>query len=87
MAAISSYFVASYVDDFRPGNGRRSPARAWLRSDAPTLSLNGDWRFRLSPTHRGLDEDCVRPSFDDSSWDVLPVPAHWARMGRARKVG
>jgi beta-galactosidase len=77
VAAIGSSFVASYVDDFRPGSGRRSPARAWLRSDASSLSLNGEWRFRLSPTHRGLDEESVRPDFDDSGWDVLPVPSHW----------
>jgi beta-galactosidase len=69
--------MASYVDDFRPGSGRRTSARAWMPSDAPSLSLNGEWRFRLSPTHRGLGEDCVRPDFDDSGWDVLPVPSHW----------
>jgi beta-galactosidase len=69
--------VASYIEDYSPGRGSRTRPRAWLRSDAPTLSLNGDWRFRLSPTHRGLDEDCVRPDFDDSDWDLLCLPAHW----------
>ena len=31
-----------------PGRGTL-PARAYLDSDAPRLSLNGDWQFRLSP--------------------------------------
>ena len=70
-----------FVDDFGPGRGRRTPARSWLRTDAPSLDLNGDWRFRLSPSHRGLDEDCARPDYDDSGWDVLPVPSHWVLHG------
>ena len=36
-------------EDFTPGSGRLDP-RAALRSDAPSLDLNGTWRFRLSPT-------------------------------------
>lgn len=41
--------VAGYVTDTGPGSGRRLPARSWLHTDAPTLSLNGQWRFRLLP--------------------------------------
>jgi beta-galactosidase len=39
--------------DVGPGLGRRRPARSWLHTDAPTLSLNGPWRFRLLPAAPG----------------------------------
>lgn len=38
-----------YLTDTGPGTGRRRSARSWLHTDAPTLSLNGTWRFRLLP--------------------------------------
>ncbi|AXE37232.1 glycoside hydrolase family 2 TIM barrel-domain containing protein [Acidipropionibacterium virtanenii] len=38
-----------YLTDTGPGTGRRRPARSWLHTDAPKLSLNGAWRFRLLP--------------------------------------
>ena len=41
--------VTGYVDGLLARSGRRTPARAWLDSDAPQLSLNGDWRFRCCP--------------------------------------
>ncbi|MFT4166822.1 MAG: glycoside hydrolase family 2 TIM barrel-domain containing protein [Microlunatus sp.] len=69
--------MSSYVEDYSPGSGRRAPARAWVRSDAPTLNLDGDWRFRLLPTHRGLDASVADPSLDDGDWDTIPVPSHW----------
>jgi beta-galactosidase len=65
------------VEDFSPGGGSRMPARSWLRSDAPTLSLNGDWRFRLHPSHRWLDENLADPDLDDRDWARLTVPSHW----------
>ena len=69
--------MTSYLDDFSPGTGRRSPARAWLHSDAPTLSLNGTWRFRLLGSHHDADDAAADPDFDDTGWDAIPVPAHW----------
>jgi beta-galactosidase len=69
--------MVGYLEDINPGAGRRSRPRAWLRSDAPRLSLNGDWRFRLAPCCHGLTEEPGRADFDDSSWDVVGVPSHW----------
>ena len=37
--------VAAYITDTAPGGGNRLPARSWLRSDAPSLTLDGEWRF------------------------------------------
>ena len=73
--------MISYVEDYSPGSGRRTPARAWVRSDAPTLNLDGDWRFRLLPSHRGLDSSVADPALDDTDWDSIAVPSHWVLAG------
>ncbi|WP_238005429.1 glycoside hydrolase family 2 TIM barrel-domain containing protein [Dactylosporangium sp. AC04546] len=65
-----------YLEDPGPGTGRLAP-RADFRSDAPRLSLNGDWRFRLCPAATGTGPQFPRPDLDDSDWDVLTVPSHW----------
>lgn len=70
--------MSSYVEDYSPGSGHRTPPRAWVHSDAPTLNLDGDWRFRLLPTHRGLDSSVADPTLDDAGWDTIAVPSHWA---------
>ncbi|WP_369744859.1 glycoside hydrolase family 2 TIM barrel-domain containing protein [Paenarthrobacter sp. AMU7] len=86
----------NYITDTGPGTGKRVPARSWLHTDAPTLSLNGQWRFRLlpgapgTPGGRGVlppDEDIeaiADEALDDSSWDTIPVPAHWVLEGEGR---
>ncbi|WP_223231106.1 glycoside hydrolase family 2 TIM barrel-domain containing protein [Microbacterium jejuense] len=65
-----------YWESTRPGAGRRRP-RAEAVTDAPALSLNGTWRFRLSPTADGTGDDFVADDFDDSGWDAMKVPSHW----------
>ena len=72
------------------------PARSWLHTDAPTLSLNGDWRFRLLPGAPGAPgaagvlppgegvESVADESFDDSAWDTLVVPSHWVLQADGR---
>ncbi|MGI3781005.1 MAG: glycoside hydrolase family 2 TIM barrel-domain containing protein [Janthinobacterium lividum] len=71
----------TYVEDTGPGSGRRAPVRAWVDTDAPLLSLDGDWRFRWSPSPVGLDDAFADPAFDDGGWDTLPVPSHWVLHG------
>lgn len=85
-----------YLNDVGPGSGRRRPARSWLHSDAPTMSLGGDWRFRLLTGVPGTlgapdalpggeaPEAFAAPAFDDSGWDELPVPSHWVLHGEGR---
>ena len=48
-----------------------------MDSDAPQLSLNGEWRFRWSPTAAGLDDRAAAVDFDDADWDTIAVPSHW----------
>ncbi|QJS99198.1 DUF4981 domain-containing protein [Streptomyces asoensis] len=69
-----------HVSDTAPGRGALRPARSWLHSDAPSRSLNGSWRFRLSPT-ASVAEDFAAEDFDDQDWDDLPVPSHWVLEG------
>ncbi|WP_200903366.1 glycoside hydrolase family 2 TIM barrel-domain containing protein [Arthrobacter sp. RIT-PI-e] len=69
-----------YLSDTAPGRGSRAPARSWLRTDARSLSLNGEWRFRLSP-HAALPDDVADRALDDSGWAGIPVPAHWVLEG------
>ena len=87
---------AAYLTDRGPGSGRRLPPRSRLRTDAPELSLNGDWRFRLLPGAPGTPgaagvlpageaaDDVAREDFNDSGWDTMPVPAHWVLQGEGR---
>ncbi|WP_213816420.1 glycoside hydrolase family 2 TIM barrel-domain containing protein [Glaciihabitans sp. dw_435] len=77
--------MAPYYDDFTPGEGRRTP-RADALSDAPRLSLNGHWRFRLSPTASGTGDAFTHPDFDDSAWDTIPVPSHWVLEGHGHPL-
>ncbi|MDH6214327.1 glycoside hydrolase family 2 TIM barrel-domain containing protein [Streptomyces pseudovenezuelae] len=68
--------LSPHVSDTAPARGALRPARSWLHSDAPSLSLNGPWRFRLSPTATAA-EDFAADDFADHGWDHLPVPSHW----------
>lgn len=65
-----------YWESTAPGAGRRAP-RADAITDAPRLSLNGIWRFRLSPDAVGTGSDFLAADFDDADWDAMPVPSHW----------
>src|SRR4051794_32258994 len=73
----------SYVEDPAPGHGS-VPPRAAFTSDAPSLSLNGPWRFRLSPGVAAAPDGVERDDFDDSAWDELPVPSLWQLHGHGR---
>ncbi|MBO1738572.1 glycoside hydrolase family 2 TIM barrel-domain containing protein [Leifsonia sp. TF02-11] len=75
--------VPRLLSDTAPAHGAVRTPRSWLHSDAPSLSLNGEWRFRLSPS-ADLPDDVASPSLDDAAWDSLPVPAHWVLQGDGR---
>jgi len=49
---VSSPTQTPYYEQLLPSRGVLD-ARAWFRSDASSLSLNGEWRFRLSPRADG----------------------------------
>jgi len=85
--------TSHYLNDRGPGAGRRSAPRSRVNSDAPSLDLNGQWKFRYlsgAPGTPGAPEvlprgesidDLARDDYDDSDWDSIGVPAHWVLQG------
>ena len=72
--------VESVLSTYAPGEGRSRP-RARLRSDAPALTLDGQWRFRWSPTP-DAPLDFVNGDVDDvDGWPEITVPGHWQLQG------
>ncbi|MFC9773711.1 MULTISPECIES: glycoside hydrolase family 2 TIM barrel-domain containing protein [unclassified Pseudarthrobacter] len=63
-----------------PGRGTLPP-RAHLASDAPRLSLNGDWQFRLSPGIRSAPAEGWQLGQDLDGFVTLPVPSSWPMHG------
>ena len=45
------------------------------------MSLDGDWKFNWVPTPDERPADFYRKDFDDTSWDVIPVPSNWNIVG------
>ncbi|TDC15629.1 DUF4981 domain-containing protein [Streptomyces sp. 8K308] len=78
--------ATDYVEDVSPGTGVLPP-RAWYAdSDARTLSLNGSWRFRLSPAADTEDDSFAEPGYDAGSWAEVTVPGHWVLQGHGSPV-
>ena len=80
----------SHLDDVAPGSASRLAPRARFATDAPALSLDGDWRFRLLPEAPVDAADALPavadPALDDAAldaagWTTLPVPSHWVLHG------
>ncbi len=44
-------------------------------------SLNGPWKFHLSPRPDRRPVDFFRPTFDDGAWKTIPVPSNWQMQG------
>ncbi len=60
----------------------REPARAAFFGYKVTpgdcqLSLDGLWRFYWTPTPDNLPDGFQQPDFDDSQWELFPVPGDW----------
>ncbi|MGC9541383.1 glycoside hydrolase family 2 TIM barrel-domain containing protein [Streptomyces sp. UG1] len=79
--SLSTTSSADYVEDVSPGTGALPP-RAWYAlSDAKSLSLNGDWRFRLSATADAEDDSFAAQGYDAGDWAEVTVPGHWVLQG------
>ncbi len=68
-------------EDVSPGSGSLPPRAWYAASDAPSLPLDGTWRFRLSPTADTADESFAADGFDASAWAGIAVPGHWVLQG------
>ncbi|WP_426512327.1 glycoside hydrolase family 2 TIM barrel-domain containing protein [Dactylosporangium sp. McL0621] len=72
-----------YLTGFGRPLGTTAP-RAAFGTDAPRLSLNGTWRFRLAPSVAEAAAGFWAPDFDDTGWAELPVPSSWPMHGFGR---
>lgn len=45
------------------------------------LSLNGTWKFHWVRSPKDRIENFYEISFDDSHWDLIPIPANWEVEG------
>ncbi|MEW2115500.1 glycoside hydrolase family 2 TIM barrel-domain containing protein [Streptomyces sp. NPDC005474] len=79
--AASTATATDYVEDVSPGSGALPPRAWYASSDAGSLSLNGSWSFRLSPTADGADDSFAEPGFDAGDWAEVTVPGHWVLQG------
>ena len=68
------------LSSVNPGRGSL-PARAYLSSSAPKLSLNGEWHFRLSPGIRSAPAAGWQLGGDLDGFTTLPVPSSWPMHG------
>ena len=59
----------------------REPMTAFFVTDGLRESLNGQWKFCWYETMESRSKDFHRPSYDDSSWDEMPVPGMWEMNG------
>ncbi|MEU7558557.1 glycoside hydrolase family 2 TIM barrel-domain containing protein [Streptomyces eurythermus] len=73
--------TTGYVEDVSPGSGTLPPRAWYASSDAPSLSLNGTWRFRLSETADAEDDSFAARGYDASDWAEVSVPGHWVLQG------
>ncbi|MEU6371987.1 glycoside hydrolase family 2 TIM barrel-domain containing protein [Streptomyces sp. NPDC046909] len=75
-----------YVEDVSPGSGALPP-RAWCASsDAKSLSLNGSWRLRVSPTIDAEDDSFAEEGYDAGDWAEVQVPGHWVLQGHGSPI-
>lgn len=48
---------------------------------ARVVVLDGDWKFFMAPSPEEAPADFYREAYDDSEWDVIPVPGCWEYHG------
>ncbi|MFD7813565.1 glycoside hydrolase family 2 TIM barrel-domain containing protein [Streptomyces sp. NPDC059785] len=78
---VPSPSATDYVEDVSPGGGALPPRAWYARSDAASLSLNGNWRLRLSPTADAQDDSFAAEGYDAGDWPEVAVPGHWVLQG------
>lgn len=77
--------VASYMP-YSSEEEMRSDSIFWRTPWADPLStrrisLNGDWKFKLSSCPEERPLDFMQEKYDDSSWATIPVPSNWEMHG------
>lgn len=76
----------AYVEDVSPGSGALPPRAWYASSDAKSLSLNGTWRLRVSPTIDAEDDSFAGEGYDAGDWAEVSVPGHWVLQGHGSPI-
>jgi beta-galactosidase len=48
-----------------------------IGQESKTISLNGDWSFKIDPEYQGEGLGFEKKDFDSSHWDKMEVPGNW----------
>ncbi|MEU6274768.1 glycoside hydrolase family 2 TIM barrel-domain containing protein [Streptomyces populi] len=75
-----------HVEDVSPGGGVLPPRAWYAASDARSLSLNGRWDFRLSPTADAEDDSFAAEGYEPVGWAEVQVPGHWVLQGHGSPI-
>ena len=59
----------------------RAPMTATFETDGLKTILNGVWNFKWYETIDSRSKDFYSLSYDDSSWNTMPVPGVWELNG------
>lgn len=73
--------VTTTFETIRPPRGA-SPARARVETDAASASLDGTWKFTLSPTAATPAD----PTDRGDDWGTIEVPGHWQLQGHGSPI-
>lgn len=74
--------MPGYLTDLSVGSNVLPP-RAHLRTDAPTFSLDGEWRFNLVGGLHERTAGFESPNFDATSFGSIEVPSCWQMVAIA----
>lgn len=79
--ATTEWADLTYLEEVAPASGTTPPTSSTGTTTAGSISLDGRWRARMSPT---ATDDAASPVTCDTgltNWSDLAVPAHWAFQG------
>lgn len=61
-------------------------AAFWVKGLPFVKSLSGYWKFYLAPGPTSVPMNFYDSSFEDSTWETLPVPSNWQMHGFDRPI-
>ena len=50
---------------------------ALFAQESKTISLNGDWSFKIDPEYQGESLGFEKKDFNAAHWDKMEVPGNW----------
>ena len=73
--------VPDWENEEVTGINKEAPRASVFPASDKTLSLNGDWKFKISMTPDERPADFFNPSYSVSGWDTVKVPSNWQLYG------